>query len=393
MLEQIHSLLGDVGQESVFNRLARQVLGVQNASLAVPSFLAKRKAAVFQTGKGNPQINQILDPVGSVPQDFLNDFAITKPVPGFQRIVDVLVQVIACGSDRRNTSLGIVGVGFRLVLLRENRNPVTRLGDFEGEAQARDPASYNDEIVFFHSFGAHLIPRDGKSKSKVVDQAHFVQPSGDHDKRTAGFDFPLGLHRLPVDDFGVIHADEGILRQNAHHFRFYPLDVGDPFFLHQQFCGLHRPEQTRGSFPLPGLKIFVTGTHGQAIRFANDGTNHNLNGEIQIGDHFLKHDDLLGILLAKGDKIGQTKIEELWRKRSSLPENEWGGLGRTSLSRRLPPIRKSNSRMDTFENLREQKPNPLACFRRVRDRDSDHGDIFPNPPLPQIGWGLRKWKE
>ena len=124
MLEQIHSQLCDACQESVFNRLARQVLDVQNASLAVPSFLAKRKAAVFQTGKGNPQINQILDPVGSVPQDFMNDFAVTKPVSGFQSIVDVLVQIIASGSDRRNTSLSIVGIGFRLVLLGENRNPM-----------------------------------------------------------------------------------------------------------------------------------------------------------------------------------------------------------------------------------------------------------------------------
>ena len=103
MLEQIHSLLGDVGQESVFNRLARQVLDVQNASLAVPSFLAKRKAAVFRLEKATPKSIKSL--IRSGPSRRISErLCDHKARPGFQRIVGVLVQVIACGSDRRNTS-------------------------------------------------------------------------------------------------------------------------------------------------------------------------------------------------------------------------------------------------------------------------------------------------
>ena len=186
--------------------------------------------------------------------------------------------------------------------------------------------------------------------------------------------------RLPVDN-SINSRDEGILRQNAHHFRFYPLDVGDPFFLHQQFCGLHRTEQTRGSFPLPGLKIFVTGTHGQAIRFANDGTNHNLNREIQIGDHFLKHDDLLGILLAKGDKIGQTKIEELCANGRHSPKMRGAGLA----AQAFPDVfLRYESRIAGWIHLRifgskNQIHLPVSQSSRSRFRSRGYFSNLPTP--------------
>ena len=57
MLEQVHPLLGDIGEEGVFNRLSGNVLDVEHASLTVTALLAKRRTTVLKAGEGNAQVD------------------------------------------------------------------------------------------------------------------------------------------------------------------------------------------------------------------------------------------------------------------------------------------------------------------------------------------------
>ena len=75
--------------------------------------------------------------------------SLQRPAPGFERVAHVQLEGILLAGHRRDAALGVVGVGFRAVLLGDDGHaPVRR--DFQREGQPRDAAAEDQEIKLFH---------------------------------------------------------------------------------------------------------------------------------------------------------------------------------------------------------------------------------------------------
>ncbi len=96
----------------------------------------------FAFGKLHAQLNQLGDPGGPLFDDRADDVFLAQPGARFKRIAHVQLKRILLAGDRRNASLGIIGVRFGAVLFGDDRNaPVS--GNFQSERKSSDATAQN----------------------------------------------------------------------------------------------------------------------------------------------------------------------------------------------------------------------------------------------------------
>ena len=67
--------------------------------------------------------------------------------------------------------------------------------------------------------------------------------------------------------------------------------------------------QHRRSFALVGAEIGVARRQSEAIRFANDGADHDFGVEVQVAHHLRNQPDLLRVFAAEVSEIGLDNFE------------------------------------------------------------------------------------
>jgi len=125
---------------------------VKHPPLAVTSFLTQIVffvRGVITFAELNAEADQFLDPGGAVGDDIQHDLFATESVTGFQGIPHVHLKGIFLRSDTGNPPLGVVGIGFRPILFRNDEDRTT-LREFNRTGQPGDPAPQNHKIHFFH---------------------------------------------------------------------------------------------------------------------------------------------------------------------------------------------------------------------------------------------------
>ena len=83
---------------------------MKDSTLAVTTFLAKGDSTVVQIAEFDPEGSQVLNPVGTVAQDFSHDLGVAETVSRLEGIRNVFLDVILGRGNSGNTALGIVGI-------------------------------------------------------------------------------------------------------------------------------------------------------------------------------------------------------------------------------------------------------------------------------------------
>ena len=110
--------------------LARGVpVGVEDALLAVGRLPREVKLAVLPVEPGTP-FDELENRPGALLHEHADGGLSAEPVPGFERVLQVLFGRVALGERRGDAALGVLGVGFPQAVLR---------GDEDAPARVRPP--------------------------------------------------------------------------------------------------------------------------------------------------------------------------------------------------------------------------------------------------------------
>jgi hypothetical protein len=125
--------------------LARHVAqGMDDAAFAVAAFAAEDDAAGLLVEVRAP-VDQLLNPLGRLADDHLDDFLIAKRAAGDERVADVQFEAVFGIEHARNPALGIAAVRLVDRVLRHHQHAQPRI-DRISRPQARQAAA-NDQHI------------------------------------------------------------------------------------------------------------------------------------------------------------------------------------------------------------------------------------------------------
>ena len=122
---------GDGVEQRFFDRLARHVLHVENSALGVPALFAEGNASVVELREGHPAQGQFLDGGRTVAQDLAHRAFVAEPVARIERVGHVHFDVVGLRGHRGDAALGVVGVGLRRILFRDDRDAPAGFGHLD----------------------------------------------------------------------------------------------------------------------------------------------------------------------------------------------------------------------------------------------------------------------
>ena len=160
-------MAGDLLQQRPFDLHAGRVLEMEDPSFRVPALLAEIQfphaigSRDFAFGKFHPQVDQFRDAGGTFLHDRAHHRFVAKPCTCLQGVAHMHLHGVLLAGDGRDTALGVIGVGFRPVLFRDDRNPSVG-GHFIGKSQAGDSAAEHQKIKLFHLRCKPLSTQTGK---------------------------------------------------------------------------------------------------------------------------------------------------------------------------------------------------------------------------------------
>ena len=79
--------------------------------------------------------------------DDLDGVPVTEPVPGGQRVPDVLLEAVLRAPHRGDAALGVLARALGQAVLRDQDDP-SGSGALEGAGEARDPAAQHEKVAF-----------------------------------------------------------------------------------------------------------------------------------------------------------------------------------------------------------------------------------------------------
>ena len=87
----------------------------------------------------------------------------------------------------------------------------------------------------------------------------------------------------------------------------------------------------------------------------------------------------------RATKSGKHRLKSFGANSRHSPKMRRAGMTTQAFPNAPPRIRKSNNRRGTFENPREQKPNPLSCFTQLEIAIQITGIFFKILPNAKLG--------